>query len=120
MTSNNSNPQSTSSPRRARGIVAIGLAVALVGVYAMLGSNGNEQVDRKSAGTGAASQKSGSSVQLDKSLSTGALAAFVFKKDRPVLETGDFKDGDGNTINMSNWKGCVALVNLWATWCPPA
>jgi thiol-disulfide isomerase/thioredoxin len=47
------------------------------------------------------------------------MAAFVFKQDRPVVVTGDFKDGSGNVLNMDNWKGRVALVNLWATWCGP-
>ncbi len=119
MTSNNSSPQTSSSRKKALGVVAIGLAVALGGVYAMLGSNGNEEVVRKSTGVNAASEKAGLTGQLNKSLSTGAVAAFVFKKDRPAVVTGDFKDGDGNTIDIGNWNGRVALVNLWATWCGP-
>ena len=101
------------------GVVAIGLAVALSGVYAMLGSNGNEEVGGKTAGVDVASPTGSKTAALNKSLSTGALAAFVFKKDRPAVVTGDFKDGQGKTIDMANWKGRVALVNLWATWCGP-
>lgn len=119
MTSNNSNPQSSSSRKKALGIVAIGLAIALSGVYAMLGSNGNEEVGGKVAGVDAALPTGSTTAELNKSLSTGALAAFVFKKDRPAVVTGEFKDGDGKTIDMSNWEGRVALVNLWATWCGP-
>jgi|GEM_PF-202470 len=119
MTSSNSKTQSSSSRKKALGVVAIGLAVALSGVYAMLGSNGNEEVGGKTAGADAASPTGSTTPGLNKSLSTGALAAFVFKKDRPAVVTGKFKDGSGKTIDMSNWKGRVALVNLWATWCGP-
>jgi len=119
MTSNNSNPKSFSSRKKALGIVAIGLAVALSGVYAMLGSNGNEEVGEKTVDVAGTPSTNGTTAVLNKSLSTGALAAFVFKKDRPAVVTGEFKDGGGKTIDMSNWKGRVALVNLWATWCGP-
>ena len=107
------------SRKKMLGVVAIGLAVALSGVYAMLGSNGNEEVGGKTAGVDVASPTGSKTAALNKSLSTGALAAFVFKKDRPAVVTGDFKDGQGKTIDMANWKGRVALVNLWATWCGP-
>lgn len=119
MTSTSSKPQSSSSRNKVLGIVAAGLAVAVGGVYAMLGSNGNEEVGRKAVEVTAPSATGSAATGLNKSLSTGALAAFVFKKDRPEVITGDFKDADGNTIDMSNWKGRVALVNLWATWCGP-
>ncbi|MBV7316964.1 TlpA disulfide reductase family protein [Shewanella sp. NIFS-20-20] len=26
---------------------------------------------------------------------------------------------DGNTVNLSDYRGKLVLVNLWATWCPP-
>ncbi len=50
MTSNNSKPHLSSSRKKMFGIVAVGLAVAVAGVYAMLGSNGNEEVAGKAAG----------------------------------------------------------------------
>jgi thiol-disulfide isomerase/thioredoxin len=30
-----------------------------------------------------------------------------------------FQDGAGATLALSAWKGRVALINLWATWCGP-
>lgn len=119
MTSNSPKPQPSSSRSKMLGIVAAGLAVAVAGVYAMLGSNGNEEVSQKAVAVTAPAAPDSAPSRLDKSLSTGAMAAFVFKADRPEVVTGDFKNAAGETIDMSNWKGRVALVNLWATWCGP-
>ena len=30
-----------------------------------------------------------------------------------------FKDAEGHAVHLSDWRGRVALVNLWATWCAP-
>jgi len=103
---------------RNRFVFLAGLAIAVVGVYAIVSGYGNEQVADKATPPAAAASGNVAS-GLDKSLSTGAMAAFVFKKDRPAVVTGDFKDGNGNVVNLDNWKGRVALVNLWATWCGP-
>jgi len=51
--------------------------------------------------------------------SKGELAAF-----QPVDKAADltkipFKDKDGNTVTLADWKGRTVLLNLWATWCPP-
>ena len=49
----------------------------------------------------------------------GAMAAFLVKPDRkPVPDLG-FQDGAGKPVKLSDWKGRVALINLWATWCAP-
>lgn len=29
------------------------------------------------------------------------------------------KDTRGATVNLSNYKGRIVLLNFWATWCPP-
>ena len=36
--------------------------------------------------------------------------------DVPAFAVTDF---DGRTLNSSDWRGKVVLLNFWATWCPP-
>lgn len=30
-----------------------------------------------------------------------------------------FRDGEGRAMSLSDFRGRVVLLNLWATWCPP-
>jgi thiol-disulfide isomerase/thioredoxin len=50
---------------------------------------------------------------------TGAMAAFLVKADRPAVADLAFKDATGAERKLSEWKGRVVLLNLWATWCAP-
>lgn len=102
---------SPSSRKRAAGAVAAVAVAVLAGVYAMFGVDGNAPV-------GSAPAQAGETM-LDKSLSTGTIAAFVFKPGRPAVESGVFKDANGKELTLADWKGRVVLVNLWATWCAP-
>jgi thiol-disulfide isomerase/thioredoxin len=105
----------TSSSRRPRkrlaGLAAAVAVAALAGVYAMFGVDGNAPVGTSAAQAG--------ETKLDKSLSTGTLAAFVFKDRRPTIDSGAFKDASGKEMTLADWKGRVVLINLWATWCAP-
>jgi thiol-disulfide isomerase/thioredoxin len=39
---------------------------------------------------------------------------------RPVtLPAISFNDADGKARFLSEWRGKVVLLNIWATWCPP-
>jgi thiol-disulfide isomerase/thioredoxin len=49
----------------------------------------------------------------------GPMAAFLVKPERPAVPDLSFKGGQGNGLKLSQWKGRVVLVNLWATWCAP-
>jgi thiol-disulfide isomerase/thioredoxin len=50
---------------------------------------------------------------------TGAVAAFTLA-DRPVdVGALSFVDASGAKKSLSDWKGKVVLLNLWATWCVP-
>jgi len=47
------------------------------------------------------------------------LAAFVFRKEPEVLPEIKFQDADGRERSLTDWRGKVVLLNLWATWCLP-
>ena len=52
-------------------------------------------------------------------LSTGQMAAFVFKKTPEVLPEFVFLDASAKERTLKDWRGKVVLLNLWATWCIP-
>lgn len=52
-------------------------------------------------------------------LSTGEMAAFVFKPAPEALPEVAFTDADGKPRTLADWKGRVVLLNIWATWCAP-
>lgn len=56
---------------------------------------------------------------VTRDLAKGSLAAFLVRPERKPLPDLAFQDGTGKPLKLSDWKGRVALVNLWATWCAP-
>ena len=42
----------------------------------------------------------------------------VYPAPRPIADF-EFKDREGKDLRLSNFKGRVVLLNIWATWCPP-
>ena len=51
---------------------------------------------------------------VTRALATGTLAAFLVHPEPKPLP-----DGEGKPLKLSDWKGRVVLINLWATWCAP-
>ncbi len=50
----------------------------------------------------------------------GGEVAAVMIPDRPEpVPDLAFLDDNGNERNLSDWRGQLTLVNLWATWCAP-
>jgi thiol-disulfide isomerase/thioredoxin len=56
---------------------------------------------------------------VSKALATGTLAAFLIHPEPKPLPDVAFADGAGKPLKLSDWKGRVVLINLWATWCAP-
>lgn len=98
------------------GQIAAGLAViaAITGIY-LFQAEGRKAGPESQAAAPSIPVPSG----LSKDLATGTLAAFLVKPDRPLLADAAFQDAEGKPLKLSDWKGRVALVNLWATWCAP-
>ena len=57
--------------------------------------------------------------RVTKDLSKGKLAAFVVKPKRKPIADVEFTDEEGRLRSISQWRGRVVLLNLWATWCGP-
>lgn len=47
------------------------------------------------------------------------MAAFVRKRVPEPVTDISFQNAAGETIHLSDFKGRVVLLNLWATWCAP-
>jgi thiol-disulfide isomerase/thioredoxin len=43
----------------------------------------------------------------------------VDKENQTFDYTGRFVDLEGNSINLTDYRGKTVFINLWATWCPP-
>jgi thiol-disulfide isomerase/thioredoxin len=56
---------------------------------------------------------------VTKALATGTLAAFLVHPEPKPLPDVAFQDAAGKPLKLSDWKGRVVLINLWATWCAP-
>ncbi|MDP1544565.1 MAG: redoxin domain-containing protein [Anaerolineales bacterium] len=52
------------------------------------------------------------------SASTQDFSTVPAKVDYPAPEL-NLTDLNGNPVSLADYRGNVALVNLWATWCPP-
>jgi thiol-disulfide isomerase/thioredoxin len=89
------------------------IIAAVAGIYWFQG-------DGRKAGTPVASKAQASIASgVSKELATGAMAAFLVKSERRPVPDFAFQDGTGKALTISQWKGRVVLVNLWATWCAP-
>lgn len=130
-------------------VVGLSVAIGFGAVYAIVGGGDNREVEPaanlaaapatpvKSSGSeaglkneaSASSAAPASSVAPTgtalrgadgKPLNRGAMTTFVFKKQAMALaKEPTFNGPDGKAMVLSDLKGKVILLNLWATWCAP-
>ena len=94
-------------------IMAMITAISLdAGVYGKKGGDGNGS---------SAFQLKGSVIKQAgvNPFSAGTMVTFVVAKKPKELADLKFKDAEGNDLSLSDWRGKVVLLNLWATWCAP-
>ncbi|WP_417467206.1 TlpA family protein disulfide reductase [Maricaulis sp.] len=53
------------------------------------------------------------------SYARGEMGAFVTLADAPAQPAMAYTDPDGGEHHLSDYRGKVILLNLWATWCGP-
>ena len=102
---------SSANTKTSIAVIVAGLLVVAGGVYVILEGSGNVAGNACAASVARAAALNGAN--------TGSVAAFV-PLDKPV-DAGSlsFEAGDGSHKTLSDWKGRVVLLNLWATWCAP-
>ena len=103
-----------------RAAVVVGLFGLIAAAYAMypilgMGSNPEPLAGPPPGPTSGP----GTPQPVSRALATGPLTAFVLKPQRPTVADLAFADVAGKPLKLSDWRGRVALVNLWATWCAP-
>lgn len=59
------------------------------------------------------------SASIPQGLNAGTMKRFYFNEDVVPASTAKFQDAEGNEHSLTDYKGKVILVNLWATWCAP-
>jgi len=109
-----STEKKTSSPLAQ--IAAGVLIIAAITGYYLYEAAGRKAGPAETAAVAAAPAAAGG---VSKDLATGPLAAFLIHPEPKPLPDLAFQDGTGKALKLSDWKGRVALVNLWATWCAP-
>ena len=88
--------------------------IAVLGVAAVYGIAGQER-----NGTDAVCAQAAATVKRLAPLAHGEVAAVSVMDDPRVLPALTFHDASGAERHLSDWKGRVVLLNLWATWCVP-
>jgi thiol-disulfide isomerase/thioredoxin len=110
------NPSPTPAPWRripyVTGAVLIGVLLGFAGVYGLGGLKRSATGDSACASAVSLSQKIAP-------LAHGEVAALTMASAPLRLPDLAFEDADGKPKKLSDWRGHIVLLNLWATWCVP-
>jgi thiol-disulfide isomerase/thioredoxin len=105
-------PAATRRIPLAIGAVLVGAVIGFAGVYGIGG------LKHSAAGDSACRP----AVDLARKLAPlahGEVAALTMATTPLRLPDLAFEDADGKPKKLSDWRGRIVLVNLWATWCVP-
>src|SRR3981189_1155492 len=105
-------PAATRRIPLAIGAVLIGAVIGFAAVYGIGGL-------KRSAAGDSACRPAVDLAQKLAPLAHGEVAAVPMAPTPLRLPTLAFEDADGNPKKLSDWRGRIVLVNLWATWCVP-
>jgi thiol-disulfide isomerase/thioredoxin len=103
---------------RKRSLAIIGFMACITAIYLMLVVGRNDRPAEEPREMEAAGAPP-ATARVTKALSRGAVAGFLVRADRPAVPAITFADGTGKQRSLSEWRGRVVLLNLWATWCGP-
>jgi thiol-disulfide isomerase/thioredoxin len=93
------------------GTVYLSFAPSDNGRFASSSRGGTSEPSAPAAGTTASGPLAG--------LNKGAMAPFIARAKPLELPPISFVGAEGTTKSLSDWKGKVVLLNIWATWCVP-
>ncbi len=105
-------PAATRRIPLAIGAVLAGAALGYAGIYGFGGLKRNAAGDPACRGA----------VELSRRLAPlahGEVAALTMAAAPLQLPDLAFEDADGKPRKLSEWRGRIVLLNLWATWCVP-
>ena len=113
MDENNNTP---GAPQRSTtAVVAMAAIAALIGFAAVYGTLGRPDNTGLREASAPASEKGATETRRR----VAGLPAFVFKAAPEPLADIAFVDGTGAERKLSDFRGKIVLLNLWATWCAP-
>ena len=92
--------------------VLIGAVIGFAGLYGIGGLKRNAAED-------SACRPAVDLAQKLAPLAHGEVAALTMATAPLRLPDLTFEDADGKPRKLSDWRGRIVLVNLWATWCVP-
>ena len=105
-------PAATRRIPLAIGAVLIGAVIGFAGVYGIGGL-------KHSAADDSACRPAVDLARKLAPLAHGEVAALTMATTPLRLPDLAFEDADGKPKKLSDWRGHIVLVNLWATWCVP-
>jgi thiol-disulfide isomerase/thioredoxin len=96
-----------------------GFFACVAAIYIVSGEKGNPEIAAPAVPAAAIEEKGTQINKITRAMATGAMTAFVVKAERKPVPDLLFQDGQGKQRSLSQWRGQVVLLNLWASWCGP-